>query len=124
MRTGKPGARLGFTHVDGRTPIPDENVFLELGFRKTGGLWFYYCGIGPSPHNVSFNLEIDPDTGAWGELVLDDDFGQPYYYNCQRPETRNQYITEIDHIVERFNRHGLTVSVNHNLYGTPRKEDL
>ncbi|PWG65671.1 hypothetical protein [Bifidobacterium callitrichidarum] len=122
MTQANIGKRIGFTHVDGTTTIPDEKTMHNLGFRATNGIWYYSRPVGPLQYNTSFNIEIDPETGEYGELTLDEDFGQPYYYNGMQDEIRNQYVQDIDRTVERFHRNGLTgINVDHSMYGYHRE---
>ena len=117
MTTTTQTKRLGFTRVQGTTPIPSEAVMLQQGFRKTFGLWAYCKPVGIPSYDVTLNFEINPETGEWGELVLDEAFGQPYYYGLQ-PSLRDQFIADIDRQVRILQTSGLTgLTVNHHDYG-------
>lgn len=116
------GRRIGYTHVDGNTPIPDEKTMFQLGFTKNAGTWTYCRPVGPLPYETTFNIEIDSETGEYGELTLDEQFGQPYFYNGMADSIRCQYVQDIDRTVDRFHRNGLTgITVNHDLYGYHRE---
>lgn len=113
---------LAITRPEGVTPVPDPTVLEALGFRKSNrSILHYETPVGPPDWHVSLIIELDPTSGLWGEVVLDNDFGQPYHYMAQSPVVADRFKHDIDMAVRRLVDAGLTdIHVDHALYGVSR----
>ena len=97
------------------TPIlPDANM-RALGFTDRVEDHWYYCGRVGSDETVNFT--IDKNTGVYNEMVMDESFGQPAYYGNMKPAYGIPMRQKVDQIIERLNAAGLTLAVDHTLYG-------
>ena len=98
------------------TPMLDDAGMRAIGFTDNReGHWYYCRAVGAG---VTFNTTIDKTTGEWSEDVLDEDFGQPYYYgrNIGHPFAQTVRV-RVDEQVALLNSHGLTIEVDHGHYG-------
>lgn len=99
--------------IDGNTPLLDDATMREIGFTDhREGVWYFCRRVGP---DVTVNFTIDKATGDYSELVMDENFGQPFYYG--RTHLCEQVKTSVEEWVAYLNSKGLTVDVNHSLYG-------
>lgn len=101
------------TQKDGNTPLLSDDKMRELGFTQNTPNWYFNKRVG---RMVSLNFTINPKTGDYTEIVLDEYFGQPEYYGNMKPEFRDEIIHNINTIIAELNSHGLTLNVNHDLY--------
>jgi hypothetical protein len=94
----------------------NEPAMRAIGFTDHREGFWYYCR---SVHSeVTFNVTIDKTTGEWTEDVLDESFGQPYYYGRYAGHPfPDQVRVKVDEQVALLNSHGLTVTVDHRQYG-------
>lgn len=95
------------------TPVLDDAEMRELGFTDhREGFWYYSQSLGDG---ITFNVSIDKATGEWSEYVLDEDFGQPYYYG--RYGLADEIRMKVDTQVKLLRSHGILVGVDHRGYG-------
>lgn len=111
---------LVLTPVLGLTCTPSERTLTGLGFQKSNRtIWYLWKLVGPEDWDISLTVELNPTTGEWGELVMDESTGEPYLYEDARPLVRERFENDINGIVVRLNEAGLTgVHVDHSRYGS------
>ena len=97
------------------TPIlPDANM-RALGFTdRRSGFWYYCTRVG-SYETVNFTIK--KESGVYEEVVMDEMCGQPAYYGRMKPAYGIPMRQRVDQIIERLNAAGLTLAVDHTLYG-------
>lgn len=101
------------TQIDGNTPLLDDPAMRAIGFTDhREGYWYWCSGI---MSGVTLNISINKATGGYSELVMDEMFGQPYYYGGTTFEEKVK--TAVDGFIADLNGHGLTLAVDHSLYG-------
>lgn len=100
---------------DGNTPILEDAAMRALGFTDHRPDHWYLCKRVGSYETL--NITIDKATGDYDELVMDENFGQPAYYGNMVEPYRSQYRDAVDEHLETLNAAGLTVTVDHRLYG-------
>lgn len=99
--------------IDGTTALLDDPTMREIGFTDhREGYWYWCRGVMPG---VTVNFTINKETGDYSEMVMDEMFGQPYYYGGTRFEAK--VVEAVDECVADLNAHGLTLAVDHALYG-------
>jgi len=97
------------------TPILAEADMRALGFTdRRSGFWYYCTRLG---RYETVNFTINKKSGVYEELVMDEACGQPAYYGRMKPEYGIPMRQKVDQIIERLNAAGLTLAVDHRLYG-------
>lgn len=107
----------GMSRTSGQfTPLLDDAGMRAIGFTDHREGFWYYCRT--LNYGVTINVTIDKTTGEWNEDVLDEDFGQPYYYGQYAGNPFPDAVrAKVDEQVALLNSHGITVTVDHRQYG-------
>ena len=106
--------------IDGTTPILPDAEMQALRFTDRSPEYWYYCKRVDG--NTTLNFSINKVTGHYTETVLNEFFGQPEYYGRMKPEVRDQILFNIDTTINELNNAGLTLAVDHTLYGCEPEE--
>lgn len=102
-------------NIDGNTPVLQEEDMRHLGFTDhIATRWYRSTRVGSS---TTLNITIDKLTGNYEELVLDECFGQLEFYGHMKPKYRDEIRALIDSHISGLNADGLTLAVDHRLYG-------
>ena len=101
--------------IDGTTPVLPDADMRALGFTDHRPKYWYYCKRVAS--DTTLNFTIYKVTGGYTELVANEFIGQPEYYGRMKPEYRDQILFNIDATINELNNAGLTLAVDHTLYG-------
>lgn len=76
--------------------------------------WYFTKRVGD---RESFNVTIDKESGAYSELVMDEDFGQPAYFGHMKKEFRDELAGRLFEILSDLRNAGLEIEVNPLQYG-------
>lgn len=91
-----------------------EEDFRALGFTDHRPTCWYSCSrVGAG---VTLNITISKHTGRIDELVMDENFGQPAYYESMVEPHRTSIREAVDTEVARLNAAGIPVVVDHSAY--------
>lgn len=102
-------------HIDGTTPILADETMRALGFTDhVPERWYIVKGL---DRDVTLNITIDKATGNYEEFVIDEFFGQPAYYGNMVEPYRTDIRNAVDLEIGALNAAGLSVAVDHGLYG-------
>ncbi|WP_190973031.1 hypothetical protein [Bifidobacterium rousetti] len=105
----RPWGRLALTTPMGVTPVPDGDVLSRLGFvPENGHVRCLRRPVGPPAWHTVLLVELEPVSGLWGVMVLDEDTGAPYPYLTVEESMRARYVSEIDEIIDELRDAGLT----------------
>lgn len=96
--------------TDGTTPLLTDDQMRELGFTdRVKGRWYLTQRVGS---RESFTLTIDKESGNYGEIVIDEDFGQPAYFGRMRQEFRHDTVNKLWEILNKLHTAGLEIAVD------------
>jgi hypothetical protein len=103
--------------IGGVTDQLEEPAMRAAGFTDhREGFWYYCQRVN---RGITFNLTIEKSTGRWSEDVLDENFGQPYYYGRYAGFSfADDVRSRVDEQVASLNSLGFNVSVDHRQYGS------
>ena len=88
----------------------------ELGFTDYRPQHWYLCRrVGGA--DVTLNITIDKATGDYEGLVMDEAFGQPYYYGRYDNDFAKAIRPNVDAVLADLQNAGLMVEVDHEAYG-------
>lgn len=103
--------------VDGNTKVLPEEKMRGLGFTDhVDTRWYYVTRVGAG---ITLNVTIDKSSGDYQEYVLDESFGQPYYYEGYAKSGlpfAAGVRDRVDEEVAGLRSAGLDVSVAHSAY--------
>lgn len=102
---------------DGVTPLLSDTEMRTLGFTDHREGYWYWCRRVDKKGYTTLNFTIEKDTGYYEELVMDESFGQPDYYGRARKDLRDEIISNVDRFVAELNSQGLSLAVDHRVYG-------
>ena len=101
--------------TDGTTTVLPEEDMRWIGFTDhRTGFWYRVCRVGS---DETLNITVNKLTGEYEELVMDEHFGQPAHYGHMKPVYRDAIRLAVDEQVRLLNAAGMTVAVDHRLYG-------
>lgn len=108
-------------YTDGNSPILSDEEMQNLGFIDRGDFWYYCKGVllneKQRATSTTLNISIEKATGNYDELVMNEMFGQPEYYGNMREPYRSTVMNNVNAELVKFNQAGLTIAVDHSLYG-------
>lgn len=109
-------------YTDGNTAVLSDEEMVNLGFTdRNNDVWYFCKGIlfdeKQRSTTVTLNISIEKATGNYDELVMDEMFGQPAYYGNMREPYRGNVMNSIDAELAKLNEAGLSIQVDHKLYG-------
>lgn len=103
--------------ADDYVRIPDNALMQTLDFSdKREGYWYYSSRL-TDEGDVSLDISIERDSGAYDVEVIDEFTLQPHMYGRRDPETRDKIRKEIDSILAAMRGEGLDLRINHKEYG-------
>jgi hypothetical protein len=103
------------TKYNGKTPTLPNEQMRYLGFTDHVAENWYWCRRVDS--DTTLNFRINKETGLYTEDVLNEFSGQPEYYGHMVHKYRDIIKDTIDFHLKELNQAGLTLSVDHKLYG-------